>query len=562
MTDRYQITSLIEKDQLGSVYLAQDTTLQRKVVYRDFEKTDNEERPEGFSQYTGKLCALQHPNLLTIFDIAANEDSYYMVTQFLEGESLVDRLAQGALNYVGVHNMACDLLDALHAAHSSGLFHGALRADSIKRLARVRGGHRYLIVDFGLDRISAMICGTHVIMADPVLRAPELMDGKNPADGRSDLFTLGQLCYIALVGGHPYAGKTPEECAQAYRDGGLPHLSTYVQGVQQDFANWVMWLVRGDPEQRPYSSHEAMESLHAIQLKAPEPNVPGVTQAVDVPEMPAPNQPKISEPVRVSAEPVVKPAKRRQASAPSSKEGNLLLIAVGAVAVLLVILILVLVFRDGGSDASDTGAASDKSSKIEMVQMQKNQWIDQLLTRRNPVNINFDGDQAIDWTVVTGVPASSARTFKKTGSYIRNILALGEFTELVASKPSVTYQAGGLIITPQRGVTGSKRGNAQQGNGWQIDLRVPKEHQGGLLVSLFMIQSHCDFLIEVRSTHEDNEGEVVKLSVLQKSPGVVRIPLSIADPKPGYYSIRVLADAPSVTDDFEMGLSAVLVERA
>ncbi|NWK56409.1 protein kinase [Verrucomicrobiaceae bacterium N1E253] len=565
MTERYQTIDLLEKDQLGSVYLAQDTTLQRRVVYRDFEQVEGKERPEEFSQYTGKLCALQHPNLLTIYDIAKNEDGYYMVTQFIEGESLADRLAQGALNQVGVHNMAVDLLDALHAAHSSGLFHGALRTDSVKRLARVRGGHRYLIVDFGLDRISAMICGTHVIMADPVLMAPELGDGKSQPDGQSDLFTLGQLCYIALVGGHPYAGKTHEECAQAYQDGGLPHLSTYVQGVQQDFADWVMWLVAGPKDQRPASSKEAMEALHAITLKAPAPNVPGVTQAVDVPEQPDPMQPKISEPVTVSAESskkskkkAKKPKKALGASKPMNKEGKMLLAAVGVVIVLLLVLILILIFRPDEPEEADLGRGKADPT---LVQLQPTHLIGELLTKSKPVKIQFDGSNTLDWTVVTGIPASSARMLKDGGSYIRNILAIGEFSEFIRSETSVIYQAGGTTITPQRAVMGSKVGGAKEGEGWRVDLRIPEGHSGSLLVTLYMIQNHCDLALEIRATHKDLEDQVDRYQVDKRSLGVVKIPLKIDEPKPGYYSIQILAKGVEVSQDFEMGLSAVLLER-
>ena len=555
MTDRYQIINLIEKDQLGSMYLAQDTTLQRKVIYRDFEHTDASAKPEEFSNYTGKLCALQHPNLLTIYDISINDDGYFMVTQFLEAESLVQRLAQGAINQVGVHNMACDLLDALHAAHSSGLYHGALRTDSIKRIPRVRGGHRYMVVDFGMDRISTMICGRHVIMADPVLMAPELVGGKKQADGQSDLFTLGQLCYISLVGGHPYAGKSPEECAQAYRDGGLPHLNTYVQGVQQDFADWVMWLVSGKPDDRPFSSHEAMAALHAIRLKAPAPNVPGVTQAVDVPNMPEPNQPKITEPVQVSSELEPKPVKR-SAATKVSKEGRLLLFAVGAVICLLVVLILVVVFRDDSSVSQGWSASSDKS----MVVLQKTQTMTQAINKSMMESINLDTGKAIDWTVITGVPAASARVLKKGGMHITNILAIGEFTELIHQKKTVSYTAGGSTITSQASVTNSKRGGAVEGEGWEVFVRIPEKQEGALLLTLFMVQNQCDFTLEVRSTHKSNEGEVDIMNIAQTQPGIVKIPLKISQPLPGYYTFRVLATSVNKATGFEMGLSAVLLE--
>jgi len=548
MADRYQILNLIEKDQLGSMYLAQDTTLQRNVCYRDFEQTDASAKPEEFTKYTGKLCALQHPNLLTIYDISINDAGYFMVTQFLEAESLVERLAQGALSQVGVHNMACDLLDALHAAHSTGLYHGALRTDSIKRIPQVRGGHRYMVVDFGLDRISTMISGRNVVMADPVLMAPELVGGKKQADGQSDLFTLGQLCYISLVGGHPYAGKSPEECVQAYRDGGLPHLSTYVQGVQQDFADWVMWLVSGKPDDRPFSSQEAMTELHAIRLKAPSPNVPGVTEAVDVPQMPEPNQPKITEPVKVSSELEPKPVKKI-AAPKTSKDGWLLLFAGCAVICLLAVLVLVFVFRNSAS------ALPDKP----MVVLEETQILKQTVNITKMQNINLDTGKAIDWAVITGAPAASSRRGMKEGGYITNISALGEFTELVDRK-MISYIASGSTIISQTIITNSKKGGAVEGEGWEIYVRILEEQEGALLLTLFLVQNQCDFSLEVRSTHKSMEGEVEKINIGQTQPGIVKIPLKISQPLPGYYTIRVFATSVNKSAGFEMGLSAILLE--
>jgi len=579
MTDRYQIISLLEKDPLGSVYLAHDVTLQRRVIFREFDKKDVGGRTEGFSQYTGKLCALQHPNILTIFDISIEGEECFMVTQLIEGESLESRLSQGALNQVGVHNMACDLLDALHTAHSSGLYHGALRTDSIKRLPRVRGGHRYLIVDFGLDRISSMICGKSVFMADPVLMAPELLGGKVAPNGASDLFTLGQLCYIALVGGHPYAGKTPEECAQAYRDGGLPHLNTYVQGVRSDFADWVMWLISGAIENRPANSEVAMKALHVIKLNAPAPNVPGMTQALEVPESPRPKPLSYQEAVKSVVAPKIVADKPRQRSTVNSpgrpksaalggglnelpQDRRFFVGAIGVVVVLLVLLALVFVLR-GKDGVQEGGEKVQVQPEKPMVVLGKVKVISQVLAHRELLNIPLDAGQAIDWTVVTGAPASSARVMMRGGDYIRNILAVGRFTEFIEPHEMLTYSAGGAVITPQRGMTNVKKGRAQSGEGWEVALRVPPAHQGALQVTMFMIRNGCDFEIEVRSTAEKNKNKVVHLHIPEGHPGVVRIPLKFAKPDVGYYSIRILAGAEASEEKgFEMGLSAVLLELA
>lgn len=311
MSNRYEITSLIEKDHLGDVFLAQDVTLQRKVIFRKFrakQKPQKKQRGKKKSQvispdlgeYTGKLCALQHPNLLTIYDIGSNSEGYFMVTQFIEAEMLLDRLKLGPLDQFDVYNMASDLLDALHAIHSVGLVHGAMRSESIRRVAQLRGGHRYLIVDLGLDQLSAMVGGGGEKLAEVVLTAPELLAGggrsETAPDARTDLFALGQLCYAAMIGGHPFAGNSVAECAQAYQNGGMPDLAEFAPQVQRDFADWIMSLVMKSPGQRPLNTEEAMVSLHQIQLAPYQPQVavqpfqPAVQEVVPVACQPAAQQ--------------------------------------------------------------------------------------------------------------------------------------------------------------------------------------------------------------------------------------------------------------------------------
>ncbi len=328
--------------------MALDVTLQRKVVYRKFQAGSDTKKKNNlsasFGQYTGRLCTLQHPNLLTIYDIDRNDEGCFMVTQFIEAESLLDRLLQGPLSQVGVHNMVTDLLDAFHSMHGVGLYHGALRSDSVKRLARVRGGHRYLIVDLGLEKISSMLTGRSDVLGDTVLTAPELLDGQGEADARSDLFALGQLCYTCLAGGHPMSGSSPEECAQVYRNAGMPDLKEYADGVQQDFADWIMVLLDSEPERRPASASDALATLQKISLNAPMPNVAGLTQAVA--EVAAHEPTPISQSVTVFVPPEKSSVLDQFKSLPKNTR---LMIGLGAAVLsLLLVVVLSTVFRGDG----------------------------------------------------------------------------------------------------------------------------------------------------------------------------------------------------------------------
>lgn len=559
MSNRYEITSLLEKDYLGSVFLALDVTLQRKVVYRKFNAEGLKTLPAGFKQYTGKLCALQHPNLLTIYDIDCNDEGYYMVTQFLEADVLIDRLKLGVLDQTGVYNMAADLLDALHTVHSIDLYHGALSMDSISRLERPRGGHRYLIVDLGLVEMGNMVGvkGNSGINRTMLL-APELLDGDGRPDFHSDLFALGHLCYQALVGDHPMAGKSPAECAQAYRNGGMPHLKEQPVVVQEDFADWIMTLISSDPAKRPSTSEEAMVSLHGIKLNVPAPNVPGVTQAVVevAPHVP----PHTSEPIIVADEDKPPMDSTIVVGAPKNKQ---MMIIGGLVILILLVLIGVMVSRGGGGDADSANAADLAISGEGPVFLQPVKVVHTIKDGSEPSSVDLDTANSLDWTIIKGVPTASKRISKDVGGYITSISTCGDYKEFVMPHPFISYTGNGNSIAPKGGMTNVDQGSAEFGEGWEIMLRIPKKHQGAMMLNLYMLQDHCDFDIEVKIHDTD---EMLKLKVpyssVRSAPGVVQIPIYIKEPTPGgFYTIKILAASKGMSKKFGMALSAVHVEK-
>ena len=133
MTDRYQIAKELGEDEFGVVNLADDTMLQRRVMLRHIEYGENPEvkaRDDSwkkeFTQYAGTLSAMQHPNMLAIYDISVQGNGADVVTQLVKGDVLADRLERGALAQMGVYKMASDILEALHAAHEAGVYHGGL----------------------------------------------------------------------------------------------------------------------------------------------------------------------------------------------------------------------------------------------------------------------------------------------------------------------------------------------------------------------------------------------------------------------------------------------------
>ena len=174
------------------------------------------------------------------------------------------------------------MLDALSAAHSQGFIHGAITPGSILMTNRARGGHLYIILDMGLCRLAPLIQGRDSIlsiMADPAILAPELFSGNTESDEKSDLYMLGNIIYMSLTGGHPFANKTSEQCMLLNKQG-LPPITDYVTDVPADFVAWIEQLCRVNPAERPASVIEALQIMPKVDKPAKSSQMhPGMASA-------------------------------------------------------------------------------------------------------------------------------------------------------------------------------------------------------------------------------------------------------------------------------------------
>ena len=596
--DRYKIIHLLSKDAAGGMYLAEDTMLGRKVVYRHMDVDAGGNRSSSWAEematYAGKLCAFQHPNIITIYDVPIDETGFSLVTQYVEGETLAERLKEGPLREFGAYRMAHDLLEALHTAHDAGVYHGALHTGSIKRLPRATSGFRYLILDLGLNTLATMVKGEDIHIADPVLLAPELHSDNPEPDESSDLFMVGQLCYTALAGGHPFSGRPAEECAPAHLAGELPPLTDYRSDLNPDFAAWVMKMCSGNRSDRPASIDDAADSLHAFKIVDPDANAAtaSVPIAVAVPTVPmaAVTVPMAAvtgkvQPVPVATltakQPAVPVATVKQfglgstvkqsalgATGPQSSLGmtqgvsdfsagddhsnQKMFVTIGVLVALIAV----------GVGLKFLLPAGDKEEeKTELVVLAKDvkahlHEVELIGTKGDMGLVNLDGEKTLDWVVFTGANVSGKRDQMSERAYRMNPSSSGNFTEAARKGIPVFFEVGGKELTPMA-ATSAKAGNAKAGQGWNISLRVPEKHKGSMLVTLYMFQEWCALDVEVTM----HNGEKIKLQNIPKQdPGVLRIPIEIPKVRKGkFYNIKITASK-DTTGDFEMGLNAVHIE--
>ena len=584
MADRYERINELSKGVLGTVYLAEDTMLQRQVMFRHIEHnggSDQESRDDSwrkeFAQYAGKIGAMQHPNMLAIYDIAVKDNDAHVVTQFIEGETLAERLERGALGQIGVYRMAHDMLEVIHAAHEADVFHGALHTESIRRIHRASGGHRYLLVDLGLNKLTSLVQGEKVKVADPVLMAPELYDNDKEPDAKADLFMLGQLCYTALVGGHPFSDKSSEECVAAYNGQGVPALEQYVEGLDPHFSAWVMSLIDGDPEKRPVDSGEAMVKLYAIQLAESEPNVPGKTHAVVAQYVAPASEPNIltsSHPlqmattasVNIEAAPTAATGHVAVGGVPSvdsvvkEKKGKTAIIYVvsGLVAALMIGIMVVAFRGDEEDEKSEVGTAEaiEENAKKGEHLISIGKEVEVNADGQPPVTVDLENSKTLDWIVGTGIPIASNYREKENGDYIHSVNSVVADKELRLQSVPVRFKLRNETLLPRSGIY--KNGKAKRGAGYEIQMRIPSKKVSSITVNLYMIQKGGDIRLEVTRPRDDSR----EVSIIPfTGPRSVMIPVKIDNPTPGdFYTLKANSETER-GKAYMICLSGVLIEE-
>src|SRR6202521_2234491 len=201
----YEIQSLIGAGGMGEVYRAHDARLDRTVAIKvlPISYSADRDRLQRFAQEARAAAALNHPNILSIFDIGDNRGAPYVVSELLEGETLRDCLKRSPLSVRKAIDYALQVARGLAAAHEKGIVHRDLKPENLF----ITNDGRVKILDFGLAKLThpeadqsgdaptqqiAPDAGT--VMGTVGYMAPEQVRG-NPADPRSDIFAFGAILY-------------------------------------------------------------------------------------------------------------------------------------------------------------------------------------------------------------------------------------------------------------------------------------------------------------------------------------------------------------------------------
>ena len=271
----FEIVARIGAGGMGEVYRARDTRLDRDVAIKVLppEYAADADRLRRFEQEARAVAALNHPNILALYDIGTQSGVPYIVTELLEGESLRERLTGSPLAPRKVLGVAIQVASGLAAAHEKGIVHRDLKPENIF----VTKDGQAKILDFGVAKLAAksgqpegavpptVVGGTGpgVVMGTAGYMSPEQVRGQ-PVDHRSDIFSLGCVLYEMVTGRRAFARDTAADTMSAILSEEPAEPSSIEKSVPAPLSRAIVHCLEKQPEERFHSAHDLAFELRAV----------------------------------------------------------------------------------------------------------------------------------------------------------------------------------------------------------------------------------------------------------------------------------------------------------
>src|SRR2546425_2175055 len=276
---RYEIRSKIGEGGMGEVYLARDTKLDRKVALKILpsELATNQDRMKRFVQEAKAASALNHPNIITIHEIDETDSVNFIATEFIDGETLRERVRHEQMSLNEVLDEAAQIASALAAAHAAGIVHRDIKPENVM----LRRDGIVKVLDFGLakltERTSPELVDTEAltranVKTDPgtvlgtaIYMSPEQARGM-PVDARTDIFSLGVVLYEMVAGRLPFEGSNRNEImASVLSDKEPQPLTRYSSEAPDELGRIVLKALRKNRDERYQTIKDMLLDLKSLQ---------------------------------------------------------------------------------------------------------------------------------------------------------------------------------------------------------------------------------------------------------------------------------------------------------
>src|SRR5881398_2878904 len=280
----YKLSERIGAGGMGDVYLATDIVAGRKAALKLLPAhfTGDAERLKRFQQEAHAVVGLNHPNILTVYEIGEDHSIYYIASELIEGDTLRERLARGRIEVGEAVDIAIQVASALAAAHQAGIVHRDIKPENIM----LRPDGYVKVLDFGIAKLAEqevpvttpkdealLLVETNLgsILGTVRYMSPEQAYGA-PVDKGTDIWSLGVVLYEMLTGHAPFSGETPGEAMSSILEMEPPPLTSYVAHAPAELQQIINKTLRKDRKERYQSAHELLEALrdlrHKLEFKA------------------------------------------------------------------------------------------------------------------------------------------------------------------------------------------------------------------------------------------------------------------------------------------------------
>ncbi len=254
----FEILAPLGAGGMGEVYRARDTRLDRPVAVKvlPHDKISDPERKRRFVQEAKAASALNHPNIVTIYDIGQAEGIDFIAMEYVDGRTLEDLVGRKGLKLTDALKYGVQIADALAAAHAAGIIHRDLKPGNVM----VTGGGQVKVLDFGIAKLIEPATGElastrtavteeGTLLGTAAYMSPEQAEGRK-VDARSDIFSFGAVLYEMITGRRAFQGDSNLGILSAILEKDPTPVSTLVEQTPADLERLVARCLRKDPERR------------------------------------------------------------------------------------------------------------------------------------------------------------------------------------------------------------------------------------------------------------------------------------------------------------------------
>lgn len=263
----YEIIRRLGQGGMGVVYLARHVTLERSVAIKFLagQLSSNQDYVDRFLREARSAAKLNHPNIISVYDAGSQDDVYYFVMEYVEGQDFARLLKQmkrfPELDAIGHVRKAAD---AMAYAHQAGIIHRDLKPENLilTTNGEVKVGDLGLAKEVNADDSSLTMSG--VVMGTPFYISPEQVRGARDVDHRTDIYSLGATLYHLVTGGVPYRGSSPAEIMSKHLTEPFPWPQAVNPELSEAVCRVMYKMMAKEPGERFSTMHEVSQVLGEI----------------------------------------------------------------------------------------------------------------------------------------------------------------------------------------------------------------------------------------------------------------------------------------------------------